>query len=74
MANAYDACKPYFPDIYGSEAICWALDWAFSYANMHRIGLDVYEWNPAAMEAYGKVGFCKEGRRRESLVARAVLG
>lgn len=55
---------------YGSEAIRWALGWAFGYANMHRVGLDVYEWNSAAVAAYEKVGFREEGRRRESLFLR----
>lgn len=55
---------------YGSEAIRWALGWAFGYANMHRVGLEVYEWNAGAVAAYEKVGFREEGRRRESLFLR----
>ncbi|CEJ93225.1 hypothetical protein VHEMI08833 [[Torrubiella] hemipterigena] len=55
---------------YGSEAISWALGWAFDYANMHRVGLEVYEWNEAAIGAYVKVGFQEEGRRRESIFLR----
>lgn len=55
---------------YGSEAIQWVLGWAFDYANMHRVGLEVYEWNVGAAAAYEKVGFHEEGRRRESLFLR----
>lgn len=62
--------KDYQRQGYGSEAINWALDWAFNYANMHRVGLSVYGWNTAALEMYLKVGFREEGRKRESLFLR----
>ncbi|OAA73357.1 Acyl-CoA N-acyltransferase [Cordyceps fumosorosea ARSEF 2679] len=52
---------------YGGEALRWALDWAFGYANMHRVGLTVYEWNEDARRLYEKVGFREEGRKREAL-------
>ncbi|KAJ6780210.1 hypothetical protein PWT90_01937 [Aphanocladium album] len=52
---------------YGTEALNWVMDWAFNYANMHRLGLAVYEWNDAAFGLYKKVGFREEGRRREAL-------
>lgn len=55
---------------YGTEAINWALDWAFNYANKHRVGLSVYGWNVAALEMYRKAGFREEGRKRESLFFR----
>lgn len=62
--------KDYQRQGYGSEAINWALDWAFNYANMHRVGLSVYGWNSPALEMYLKVGFREEGRKRESLFLR----
>lgn len=62
--------KDYQRKGYGSEAIRWALSWAFGYANMHRVGLEVYEWNSGAIATYEKVGFREEGRRRESLFLR----
>ncbi|TQW10145.1 acetyltransferase (GNAT) family domain-containing protein [Cordyceps javanica] len=62
--------KDYQRQGYGSEAIAWALDWAFNYANMHRVGLSVYGWNSPAREMYLKIGFREEGRRRESLFLR----
>lgn len=52
---------------YGAEALGWVLDWAFNYANMHRVGLTVYEWNEGAYALYKKVGFREEGRKREAL-------
>ncbi|TQV97059.1 hypothetical protein V2A60_000294 [Cordyceps javanica] len=52
---------------YGTEALNWVLDWAFNYANMHRVGLSVYEWNEGAYALYKKVGFREDGRRREAL-------
>ncbi|KAJ6781783.1 hypothetical protein PWT90_08506 [Aphanocladium album] len=55
---------------YGFEAINWALDWAFNYANMHRVDLSVYGWNEPALALYLKVGFREEGRKREKLFLR----
>jgi RimJ/RimL family protein N-acetyltransferase len=52
---------------YGSEAILWILDWGFRMANMHRIGLECFEWNEGAVKLYKKLGFTLEGRRREFL-------
>jgi RimJ/RimL family protein N-acetyltransferase len=52
---------------YGTEAVRWVLGWAFIQANLHRVGLDVYEWNAHAIEVYKKVGFKEEGRLRESI-------
>lgn len=50
---------------YGTEAIRWALDWAFRFANLHSVGLDVVEYNDRARRVYKKVGFVYEGRSRE---------
>ncbi|ATY58889.1 Acyl-N-acyltransferase [Cordyceps militaris] len=52
---------------YGAEALHWVLDWAFDYANMHRVGLTVHGWNDRAYELYKMVGFREEGRKREAL-------
>jgi RimJ/RimL family protein N-acetyltransferase len=51
---------------YGEEAVKWALNWAFKMAGLHRVGLDVYEWNMRAQKMYQKVGFITEGRAREN--------
>lgn len=52
---------------YGSEALQWALEWAFVHAGLHRVALDVAEWNERATKLYEKLGFVLEGRRREAL-------
>lgn len=52
---------------YGSEALNWALDWAFKYANMHRVNLGTPGFNERAIAVYKKVGFVHEGTARESL-------
>lgn len=52
---------------YGTEAIKWALGWAFDYANAHRVELIVFGWNTKAYALYRRVGFREEGRKRERL-------
>ncbi|PYI09381.1 acyl-CoA N-acyltransferase [Aspergillus sclerotiicarbonarius CBS 121057] len=52
---------------YGTEAVNWALDWAFQYAGLHRFVLDVAAFNEDAVKLYRKLGFVEEGRRREVL-------
>lgn len=42
---------------YGTEVLRWALDWAFKTANLHRVQLEVDEWNEAALKTYRRVGF-----------------
>lgn len=52
---------------YGSEALRWALKWAFHTANLHRVQLEAYEWNKAALHTYEKVGFTVEGKLRQAV-------
>lgn len=52
---------------YGSEAIEWALRWAFKSAGFHRIGIESFSYNEAANRLYQKLGFVEEGRKRECL-------
>ncbi|KAH8649926.1 acyl-CoA N-acyltransferase [Xylariales sp. PMI_506] len=49
---------------YGAEAIDWALDWAFTKANIHSVGLSCVEFNTRAAHLYEKLGFVLEGRLR----------
>jgi len=35
--------------------------------NLHRVQLEVYDFNPRAMRCYEKCGFQVEGRQREAL-------
>jgi RimJ/RimL family protein N-acetyltransferase len=52
---------------YGSEAIRWALDYAFKRAGLHKVRIRAFEWNDGAIRLYEGLGFKHEGRERESL-------
>ena len=52
---------------YGSEAIEWAVDWAFDVAGLHRVGIRSFEWNYGARRLYERLGFKHEGTSREDL-------
>ncbi|GES28714.1 GNAT family protein [Streptomyces angustmyceticus] len=51
----------------GTEAIRLLLDYAFDRVGLHRVQLEVYDYNPRARRAYEKCGFEVEGRMREAL-------
>jgi RimJ/RimL family protein N-acetyltransferase len=51
---------------YGTEAINWALDWAFRRANLHSVWLFCVEHNLGARKVYERVGFQLGGRLREA--------
>ena len=50
----------------GSEATRLATDHAFA-AGVHRVELEVYDFNPRARGVYEKAGFRHEGTRRDAL-------
>lgn len=52
---------------YGTEAISWALDWAFDVAGLHRVSVRAFEWNYGARKLYERIGFRHEGTAREEL-------
>ena len=52
---------------YGSDAMEIILRYGFQELNLHRISLDVFEYNPRAIRSYEKVGFKIEGRYRQFL-------
>ncbi|CEA09369.1 Acetyltransferase (GNAT) family protein [Arthrobacter saudimassiliensis] len=52
---------------YGTEAVGAVLDHAFTDVGLHRVGLEVFAFNPRAQRCYEKCGFRVEGRRREVL-------
>jgi len=58
---------PYQSKGYGSEAILWALEWAFRHANMHRVEIGAFGYNEGAWKLYERLGFVHEGRKREAL-------
>lgn len=49
----------------GSEATRLIVDHGFGVLGLHRISLDVYDFNPRAQRAYEKAGFVVEGRLRD---------
>ena len=51
---------------YAPEAARLLLDYGFRELNLHRIGLEVFSYNLRAQRVYEKVGFVREGIRRES--------
>ncbi|MEU0878423.1 GNAT family protein [Lentzea sp. NPDC005914] len=53
---------------YGTVAIKHVLDHAFTVRNLHRVDLEVYEFNDRAIHVYKKLGFREEGRLRDALL------
>lgn len=56
--------EPFQGHGYGPEAINWAVDWAFTWAGMHRVELGTTSYNTRAANIYRKLGFVQEGVRR----------
>lgn len=50
----------------GTEAVRLSVGHAFA-VGLHRVELEVYDFNPRARHVYEKVGFVHEGTRREAL-------
>jgi RimJ/RimL family protein N-acetyltransferase len=58
--------KEYWSRGYGSDALRTLLGFAFGEMNLHRVDLDVYDFNARGIAAYRKCGFVEEGRRRHA--------
>lgn len=52
---------------YGTEAMQLLLRYGFTVLGLHRMSLNVFEYNPRAIRSYEKAGFQVEGRLREAL-------
>jgi RimJ/RimL family protein N-acetyltransferase len=52
----------------GTEATSLILHYAFTTLSLHRVGLEVYAFNPRARRVYEKVGFRVEGAKRDAFV------
>ncbi|KGO65252.1 Acyl-CoA N-acyltransferase [Penicillium italicum] len=50
---------------YETEAINWALNWAFNSAGLHRVEMNVPSWNMRRCKLCDKMGFNTEGERKE---------
>lgn len=57
---------------YGFEALTLAVNYAFRELNLHRVGLDVIQYDATAIHLYEKVGFQHEGRAREAVLRDGV--
>ena len=53
---------------YGTEATRAVVAHALDDLGLHRIGLEVFAFNPRAQRVYEKCGFTVEGRRRDALL------
>jgi RimJ/RimL family protein N-acetyltransferase len=53
---------------YGTEAMKLILRFAFVELGLHRVSLNVFDYNPRGIRAYEKAGFQHEGRIREMIL------
>lgn len=51
---------------YGTEAIKLIQEFAFNRLNLHKLDLEVRDYNKRAINCYKKCGFKEEGRKREN--------
>ena len=51
---------------YGGEATRLCVRFGFEELNLHRIELDVFDFNPRGIRAYERAGFTFEGRQRQA--------
>lgn len=59
--------KEYWGHGYGTEAMRLMLRFGFAELNLHRVSLDVFDYNARAIRSYQKAGFTIEGRERKAL-------
>jgi RimJ/RimL family protein N-acetyltransferase len=64
--------KPYWSRGYATDATRALCRFGVRYMNLHRIELNVFAWNAAAIRVYEKVGFRIEGTRRHDAFLRGV--
>ena len=57
----------YWSKGYGTDATRTLLDFAFGELGLHRVELEVNDFNPRAVRAYEKAGFKRDGVLRDSL-------
>jgi RimJ/RimL family protein N-acetyltransferase len=55
---------------YGTEALEWAMNYGFEMAGLHTMGLSVVGWNAGAQRLYERMGFVRDGARRECFWAK----
>ncbi len=57
--------REYWGKGFGTDAMKVVLRYAFEELNLHRVSLNVFEYNQRAIRSYEKVGFVVEGRERQ---------
>ncbi|MCA9918737.1 MAG: GNAT family N-acetyltransferase [Anaerolineales bacterium] len=62
------ASAQWFGQGYGTDATRLILGFGFQTLKLHRIELEVYDFNPRAQHVYEKVGFVREGVLRDALL------
>ena len=60
--------QKFFGKGYGTEATHLVVDYGIYTLNLRRIELEVYDFNPRAQHVYEKIGFVREGVRRDVLL------
>jgi RimJ/RimL family protein N-acetyltransferase len=58
--------REYWDRGYGTDAMKVLLRYAFTELNLHRVSLNVFEYNPRAIRSYEKCGFRVEGHAHEA--------
>ena len=53
---------------YGTESARLLVEYGIQVLKLHRIELEVYDFNPRAQHVYEKIGFVIEGRKRDVLL------
>ncbi len=62
--------KEYWGKGYGTDAMLTILEFAFTHMNLHRVYLEVYDFNTRGIRSYEKCGFKKEGALRDDRYSR----
>src|SRR3990172_7331063 len=60
--------RNYWSKGYGTDAMRTILRYAFDRLRLHKVSLDVLEYNTRALRSYEKCGFVHEGVRRDELL------
>lgn len=60
--------REYWGRGFGTEAMRLALRYAFQELNLHKVALNVFDYNERAVRSYEKAGFRHEGRVKEAVL------
>ncbi len=57
---------------YGTDAMALLVNHAFNSRNLHRVELECYSSNTRALKSYEKLGFQREGARKQAIFVRGI--